>query len=572
MTDIELIKERLPIEEVVASYITVEKAGKNFKARCPFHNEKTPSFFISPERGSFYCFGCGAKGDIFSFVEQFEGSDFKGALKLLAERAGVTLSHADSGNRDRREELLRVMEAATNFYVSKLGEEKSALAYLANRGLTEKTISVWRIGCAPSEWRTLYDYLRTQKFSDELIFSAGLSKKTDRGYYDTFRGRIMFPIMDTAGRVIAFSGRILVDDDKSPKYVNSPETELFDKSSVLYGLHTAKSAIREKNYAILVEGQFDLLLSHQAGFTNTVATSGTAMADTLSNRENHVTNLGLVSRLSKNLVLAYDGDSAGIKATMRAAKIALALGMDTKAVAIPAGKDPADIISESPAAWADILKTKEHVIFFIVEHLRKVYPDVRQFGRAVVAHVLPLVAEFESSVEAAHFIHELAKRTSIAEDDLRADLIRAKKSLAAPVGNQAKPLSVLKETPHEKLIGFYFYLSTIPESTSEEFKQKVTDILGVTECEALIAQYTPIKDSLIFEAEALYGDERVRGLTATELLARALEANHRQRLITLTHELEIAERENPEKTNEILADIKKTTDALEVAKRTRSET
>ena len=232
---VEKIKERLGIVEVVGGYLKLEKAGKNLKARCPFHNEKTPSFFVSPDRGSFYCFGCGAKGDIFSFVEQFEGLDFKGALKLLAERAGVRLEYERSSlstDKSGREKLFQVLEKAADYFEANLKLNDEARNYLKKRGLTEKTITTFRLGFAPDEWRSLLTHLKSDKFSESVLEKAGLIKKGETGgnYYDRFRGRIIFPIADSAGRIVGFSGRILSGKPDDAKYLNSPETELFVKS------------------------------------------------------------------------------------------------------------------------------------------------------------------------------------------------------------------------------------------------------------------------------------------------------------------------------------------------------
>ena len=303
-TSVQKIKERLGIEEVVSSYIKLDRAGANLKAKCPFHNENTPSFFISPDRGSYYCFGCGAKGDIFTFVEEFEGLDFRGALKLLADRAGVSLESfnpKDEKNQSEKEKLYEAMEEATKYFENNLKNNAEVLEYLKSRGLNEKSIKDFRIGFAILDWRKLYDSLRSKNFSDSEIERAGLAKKPDdqsKAMYDRFRGRIMFPISDSSGRIIAFSGRIIVDDGKSAKYLNSPETPIFNKSSVLFGIDKAKDAIRKNDFSILVEGQMDLILSHQAGFKNTVASSGTAMTDSTLSKENIINNLGLVTKHS----------------------------------------------------------------------------------------------------------------------------------------------------------------------------------------------------------------------------------------------------------------------------------
>jgi DNA primase len=420
------IKDRLAINDVISSYVKIEKAGANFKARCPFHNEKTPSFFINPERGTYYCFGCGEKGDAFSFVEKFEGLDFKGALKVLAEKAGVILepmSSRESG--DDKDKLYRILEEATVFFETELEKTPEAKEYILSRGLTPKTLKEMRIGYAPNDWRRLRTHLLSKKYRDEDVLSVGLIKKTDKAtsdpLYDVFRGRVMFPISDSSGRVVAFSGRIVVDDEKSPKYLNSPETTLFVKSKVLYGLDKAKSSIRTRNYAILVEGQMDMVMSHQAGFTNTVAVSGTAFSES-GDTDGAVSGIGLVTRISKNLIIAFDSDEAGYKATLRAGKIALGMGMDVKIAHIIGGKDPADIIKVNPVTWGEMVKNSTPIIPFIVAKVKSLSPDKKKLGVLIKMEVLPYIALHESSIEQSRLVEYIAGETGIKSDALWEDL------------------------------------------------------------------------------------------------------------------------------------------------------
>src|SRR3989339_805369 len=331
-SSVDQIKSKIDIVSLISSYIKLEKAGGNFKGRCPFHNEKTPSFFVSPDRGSYYCFGCQAKGDIFTFVQEFEGLDFIGSLKVLADQAGVVLESYNVGEKPEKQRLHSVLEQAVFFYQKKFSDNKEAQDYLKNRGVSEKTIKDFRIGFAPADWRELFDYLSGREIGEKDMLAVGLIKQKEgtTSYYDTFRGRIMFPINDSSGRPVGFSGRILVSDDKSPKYLNSPETVLFNKSEILFGLDKAKKDIRLRDYSILVEGQMDLIMLHQIGMTNAVASSGTALTP------NHLIKL---QRLSNNIKMFFDGDSAGFVASNRAGKIALSLGMDLKLVSMPEGKD-----------------------------------------------------------------------------------------------------------------------------------------------------------------------------------------------------------------------------------------
>lgn len=413
----EQIKEKLDIVDVISSYIKVEKAGINFKAKCPFHNEKTPSFLISPARQTFYCFGCGEKGDIFSFVEKFEGLDFKGALETLANRAGIELKNfkkEGSERPDEKDKMFAIMEAATKFFENQLENSKPNLNYLEKRGVLTNSISKWRLGFAKDEWRGLYDELTRQGFSKGEMLMVGLIKKVDKEekYYDTFRNRIMFPIFDIADRVIAFSGRALKEDDKTPKYLNSPETKLFYKSEVLYGFNVSKNYIRKLDYTVLVEGQMDLIMSHQAGVLNTVASSGTAL-----------TNLHLkkIQKLSNRVIIAYDSDSAGKKAARRATELALSSGMEVKIVTLPEGEDPASVVKEDPTKWKSALKDAKHFIDYILENTIKENND-KNLAKTIMKEVLPLIHLISSEMEKTQYVKKIALKTRVREDDVWNDL------------------------------------------------------------------------------------------------------------------------------------------------------
>ncbi len=415
-SSVEKIKERLSIVDVISSYMQVEQSGKNFKAKCPFHNEKTPSFFISADRGTYYCFGCGEKGDIFSFVEKFEGTDFMGSLKLLAERAGVTLEDRRNNdpNKDKKETYYEILEEATRFFEANFENEPKVRAYLINRGLTDATIKSFRIGFVKDEWRTLSDYLISKGYKISDIETVGLTKKSEKGYYDRFRSRIIFPLCDSSGRVIAFSGRIFGKDDATEaKYLNSPDTPLFYKSNVLFGIDKAKESIRRRSYSIIVEGQMDLIMSHQAGFTNTVAVSGTAFTDSTEDNESKINNLGLIRRLSPNIIFAYDGDSAGIRAVSRSSVIALSLDMQVKVASLPLNKDPADIILENTDIWKDIIKNSVDIITFHVERICKNTSDIRKRGQQVRDIIFPFLIIIKSAIDKSSYVSLINSKTGI---------------------------------------------------------------------------------------------------------------------------------------------------------------
>ncbi len=529
---VEKIKERLSIEEVVSSYIKLEKSGANLKARCPFHNEKTPSFFISTDRGTYYCFGCGASGDIFTFVEEFEGLDFKGALKLLADRAGVQLEVYTREMKEaesEKEKLYRVMEEATLFFENNLIKNEEVLRYLKSRGLNEKSVKDFRIGFIKNDWRLLYESLKN-KFSDGELEKAGLIKKTEKGYYDRFRGRIMFPINDSSGRVIAFSGRIFEDDGKSAKYLNSPETPIFSKNAVLYGIDKAKDSIRKNNFSILVEGQMDLILSHQAGYHNTVATSGTALSDSTISKEKVVSNLGLIRRLSGNLVLAFDADKAGANATIRAGKIALSLGMDVKVIEMPEGVDPADLIGKSGTeAWKEAIKNSKHIIEFLLNKvLKNSNGDMRKAGREIKTVILPFVNALESSIEKMHFIKKISDVSSIPQDALQDDLKKIEQELKyenVEIKEAKESLETMRKKDYieRKLLGIALWQKTLPTPITD-FETIFGKLGNVYE------KYKDAKEDLIFEAEVFYANNDKLEKSVQEMFLNLEEENINEEL------------------------------------------
>ena len=434
--DVDTIKERLDIAELISGYIKLEKAGASLKARCPFHNEKTPSFFVSPVRQSFYCFGCGAKGDIFTFVEEVEGLDFRGALKFLAEKAGVEILYRGGESRTEKDKILNVLEEATKFFEKELVDMDLARRYIASRGIGEETTKNWRIGYAPAEWRSLYGYLQNLGYERDIIMKAGLIKKTvdearSTEPYDVFRDRVIFPLADSNGSIIAFSGRALAKETE-PKYLNSPDTILFTKSEVLYGLDKAKDQIRKKNYAVLVEGQMDLVLSHQSGVRNSVASSGTAFTRM---------HLERLKRLSSRIIIAFDGDPAGEKAAEKASILGISLGLEVKVANLPEGLDPAEVIRKNPEEWKDILRKSLPAVEFFFNKIEEKEKDPRKLGKQIEKRILPMIKLIESSIEQAHFVSLVAKRTGIKEEILWEDLKKAKKpelSQRSDLGNSKR--------------------------------------------------------------------------------------------------------------------------------------
>ncbi|MCX6756474.1 MAG: DNA primase [Candidatus Nomurabacteria bacterium] len=541
------IKERLNIVDVLSSYITVEGSGKNFKARCPFHNEKTPSFYISPERNSYYCFGCGARGDIFSFVEHFEGTDFKGALKMLALRAGVPLEDFRNSkeDRDEKERLYDCMEEATKYFQAEFLKNSEARMYLLNRGVSDESIKNFRIGFAPHEWRSVSDYLLKKGFTKTEIENIGLIKNKENSFYDRFRGRIMFPISDSSGRVIAFSGRIFGrPDDEEAKYLNSPDTTLFNKSNVLFGIDRAKTAIRTRGYSIIVEGQLDLVLSHQAGFTNTVATSGTALADATETNDARINNLGLLRRLSQNIIFAFDGDGAGIRACGRGAMIALGFDMQVKVAILPEGEDPADIIKKDSEVWKNIIKNSVNIITFYVRRICDETGDLRIRGRKIREVVFPYLAMVKSSIELDAYMQEIASNTGLGQQAIFSDFqdfLKVNKTFSEVKEDKVKVIKSVVDSRKDVLLKRLFGILNWQKNNIEiskqieVFREKIDEVFGESYWGELENIHTPYIESLSFEAEMWYGgkiDTLSRDIV--ELLLNTEEELLKERLIVVS--------------------------------------
>lgn len=493
----EEIKQKLSIVDVIGEYVKLERAGNYFKARCPFHSEKTPSFHVSPDRGTYYCFGCGAKGDIFDFVEQFEGQDFKGALTMLAHRAGVTLSKQDIV--DKTGELFVVLEKATEFFQLSLAKNSQALSYLKERGVEESTIKAFRIGLAPDSWSNLYEHLKKIGFSDRLIETVGLAKIGEKGgMYDRFRNRIMFPIADSSGRVIGFSGRAL-DKNETAKYINSPETPLYSKSKILYGFDKAKQSIRKKDYTIVVEGQFDLVLSHQAGLTNTVAVSGTAF--TTSESLDSLSHLGVLKRLSSNIIFAFDSDAPGLGAAWKATKAAFAIGMDVKILKLPKGIDPADALSKSPQEYKDSLKSAERAIPFFSKYSMEDSSTERNVAKAIEEKIIPLIQVIPSAINQSVAINEVSKITGFKAEVIEKDVLRKE-------GTQTKEkdkeiINAPKLSLEDKIFGLLFY----KESKGEDITQALGSLestLGKELFENSYNRAKGFKEELLYLTDILY--------------------------------------------------------------------
>ncbi len=442
---VQQIKDRLNILDIVGQYVELHRAGKHFKGRCPFHNEKSPSFHVSPDRGTYHCFGCGVGGDIFSFVQAMDGVEFKEALKTLAQKAGVELVPENPERRTERDMLYAIMESATAFYEAELATCTEALAYLEKRGVSKETIKKWRIGYAPGPptggWREVKSHLNSIGHQDQLIMKAGLAKTADQGKepFDVFRDRIMFPLRDSNGKVVGFSGRILHPDEKAPKYVNTPETELFHKSDLLYGYDFAKHHIRQLPFWLLVEGQFDVVMSHQCGYATAVAVSGTALT------MQHVQQL---ERLCRNVVLGLDTDKAGINAMKKAADIMLRRGIDVKVARFTDGADPADMVQKDLLGFKTAIKESVHIIEFLLAHLRREVADDRAYKLRVREEVVPFVTLIPNRIDQEHFEGVIAEALQTTKDAVHFEVQRLIDTHVKPVTTD-RPITEVPVPPAE---------------------------------------------------------------------------------------------------------------------------
>jgi DNA primase len=362
----EQIKERINIADVIGEHVKLKSAGQSMKGLCPFHGEKTPSFIVTPRKASWHCFGCGEGGDVFSFVQKIEGIDFPTALKLLADRAGVTLPERRPQVENHRQRLFDLLAATARFYHEILMNQKAgerAKQYVAERGITEKTMQEFMVGYGPHAWDTLSKWLQKKGFTTEEMVAAGVVGKADSGkLFDRFRGRIIFPVLDLQGRVVAFGGRIVPwhETGNEGKYVNSPETALYEKRRTVYNLSRAKKVLRGGQACVVVEGYMDVVMLVQAGIEHVVATSGTAFT------QEHV---DILKRFTNTLHFAFDGDGAGWKATIAATQSALASGMNVDTIVLPDEKDPADIAKENPEGVQEIFKQTKPLMEVLVDRI-----------------------------------------------------------------------------------------------------------------------------------------------------------------------------------------------------------
>ncbi len=414
----EEVREANDIVEVISSHLPLKKSGKNYKSLCPFHSEKTASFIVNPERQIFHCFGCQTGGNVFTFVMKMENLTFPESVAFLAEKAGIKLEWEEGAEEKKnlRRQLLSVNNAAATHFHHNLKRTKIAIDYLMRRGITESSIKRFKLGYAQKAHDALKKELKSQGFSEEILFKSGLLRLSEEKdfYYDYFRDRIIFPIQNTAGECIAFGGRVL-DESVMPKYLNSPESLLYHKSRVLYGLSLAKEAIGKEKKAIIVEGYLDLIQASQGGIENVVAPLGTALTSE---------HIRLLKRYTENIVLSPDSDEAGHISACRVLELLLEEGLRTKVVALPQGDDPDRYITEKGAEHFKAMIDKALDPFEYKLRLLSLKVDAASIeGKLIIAEeLLALVAKLPNTIERSEYLKRLAKRMNLEEEDLKSEL------------------------------------------------------------------------------------------------------------------------------------------------------
>jgi DNA primase len=559
MDAVEDIKGRLAIEDVVGEYVELKRAGRNFKGLSPFNAERSPSFMVSPEKQIWHDFSSGKGGNMFSFVMEMEGVDFRGALEILARKAGVDLSLYQKGDgkaRQQKDKALEALELATKYYQQTLLKNQEALDYvIKKRKFNKQTLNDFRLGYAPHNGTALMDFLKKRGFDEAAIKLAGLSSQRYRGPADMFRGRIMIPLTDAQGSPIGFTARILEDEPDAPKYINTPQTLLYDKSRHVFGLHLAKDAIRRSGFVVVVEGNLDVIASHQAGYANVVASAGTALTPY---------HLKTLQRFTSDIRLSFDQDRAGIAAAERAIGVAQGVGIQLSIITVTEGKDPDDLIQTDPALWEKAMHNQQYALDWLIERYSTVYDITTAHGKRAFSDVLlQTISRLEDSVEQDHYLLKLAEATEVSEAAIRSKLKTIKGEGISPlkrtkthhvehIGNDpymyedqllsllvSYPISRrLLETENQRLIfntperqRVYEFVDANPHiSLSDEIPEDLKDV----------EDYVKI---LLFKAEELYNsfdaNERLRELR--DLIHKLTRKYQKEQKLELTEAIRTAE-------------------------------
>jgi DNA primase len=564
MDAVEDIKNRLSVEDVVGEYVELKRAGRNFKGLSPFNSERSASFMVSPEKQIWHDFSSGKGGNIFSFIMEMEGVDFRGALEILARKAGIDLSlygRGDGGVRKQKDKSLEILELATKYYQKCLIKSPEAVEYIVKkRKFNKKTMTYFRVGYAPNNGTAVVDFLKRRDFTDEQIKSAGLSAQRYNGLADMFRGRITIPLMDAQGSTIGFTARILVDNPDAPKYINTPQTVLYDKSRHVFGLSLAKDSIRRSGFGVIVEGNLDVMSSHQAGFTNVVATAGTALT---------TYHLKALQRFTNDIRLSFDQDRAGVAAAERAIGVAQGIGVQLSIVSLPGSKDPDELIQKDPKAWETAINNPEYALDWLLNKYMDIYDITTAHGKRAFSDVLlETIARLDDSVEQDHYLLKLAKLTEVSEAAIRSKLKQVKDGETSPRKRnisstvehttsdpdlyqdqilcllvsypisrrllETEPTRLVFSTPERQRV--YEYLDQNPHVTlSEQIPEDLKDV----------EDYVKI---LLFKAEELYNsfdaNERLRELR--DLIDKLTRKYQNEQMQALTEVIKLAEEQGDE--------------------------
>ena len=497
------IKSRLNIEDVVSQYVQLKRAGRNLKGLCPFHQEKTPSFMVSPDKQIAYCFGCHKGGDIFKFVQEVEGVEFKDAIKILAERAGIDPKEYENTqesvhSKSEKEELHEMHRKTAKFYSDYLWnseEGKPVLEYLHKRGMTDESIKNFEVGLSPDSFDKTHLHLVKEGYERKTIVLAGIgiAKETHaNNIYDRFRGRLMFPIFDSAGRIIGFGGRALKKDDE-PKYLNSPDSPIYKKSEVLYGYNFAKEMVKQTGEMILVEGYFDVIMSHQAGTINTAATSGTALT---------IQQIKIIKRITSKLFFCFDTDNAGIDAAKRGFELAEKEGMNVSVITVPGAKDPADYVLEHGNAWTEVVKTNVPFMEFCINQVVKKHEIHTINGKKdALKEIMQYLKLLESSFEKDHYIREIAHELDTKEVQIYDELKKSdgKEKFRISEEKAEKSPTAYKFTMTDVVFGLVYEHPAVVEAMFREIPEN-----SLSESEKNI--YNTYKDHYNLLAEDLRKD------------------------------------------------------------------
>ncbi len=554
----EEIRSRLNIEDVVGEYVQLKRAGRNFKGLSPFSGEKTPSFYVSPEKNIWHDFSSNKGGDVFSFVMEVEGVDFRGALELLARRAGIELSDYDSKSNQEfaklKRRLLDAHQWAARYYQESLKQNNRALEYVFNkRGLSKEIVQTFQIGYAPDSGDALVQFLTKKGFTGQELSQGGL---TNRFGGDLFRGRMMVPLMDPSGQVIGFTGRILEDQPNAPKYLNTPQSPLYDKSRHVFGLSQAKEAIRKSDYTVVVEGNLDVVSSHQAGIKQVVATAGTAMTES---------HLKALVRLSPNVRLAYDGDSAGLAATERSLPIGQNVGVELTIISLPDDvKDPDELIQQDVKLWQQAIDASEGVVdWLLTQYTKRENMAIPLGKRRFTTAALAVVRALQDPVEQEFYLKKIAGYTSTTLETVR-EKFDSKEAEAAPALKQVKYNGDTEIDPYsyqDNLLALALVDPSVRELMSEvdekmlsnedrkvllEFVKSSTETIQSTPKE--LQELDTYVKILLLKADARYGEwsDEDRYFEAARLV-RIIATEHKQtQKDELTAALRVAEDEGSE--------------------------